>query len=48
MIGLHAQHRYYLYAKPADMRKSFDGLGGLVRNHTHRIAIRWKGKCTCS
>ncbi len=36
MIGLHAQHRYYLYAKPADMRKSFDGLGGLVRNHMRR------------
>jgi transposase len=36
MIGLHAQHRYYLYAKPADMRKSFDGLSGLVRNHMDR------------
>lgn len=24
------RHRYFLYRKPADMRKSFDGLGGLV------------------
>lgn len=36
MIGLHAQNKYYLYAQPTDMRKSFDGLSGLVRNHLHR------------
>jgi transposase len=36
MIGLHAQHRYYLYAQPTDMRKSFDGLSGLVRNCLQR------------
>jgi transposase len=36
MIGLHAQHKYYLYAQPTDMRKSFDGLSGLVRNRLKR------------
>ena len=36
MIGLHAQHNYYLYSQPADMRKSFDGLSGLVRNGLRR------------
>ena len=32
MIGPNAQHSYYFYDGPADMRKSFDGLCGLVRN----------------
>ena len=36
MIALHAQHKYYLYGQPTDMRKSFDGLSGLVRNHLRR------------
>lgn len=36
MTGLHARHRYYLYSQPADMRKSFDGLSGLVRNGLKR------------
>lgn len=36
MIGLYAGHRYYLYSQPVDMRKSFDGLSGLVRNHLKR------------
>lgn len=36
MIGLHARHKYYLYSQPVDMRKSFDGLSGLVRNHLGR------------
>jgi transposase len=36
VIGLHALHRYYLYSQPTDMRKSFDGLSGLVRNHLKR------------
>ncbi len=36
MTGLHAGQRYFLYAQPVDMRKSFDGLGGLVRNHLQR------------
>jgi transposase len=32
MFSLGSSHRYYLYEKPVDMRKGFDGLGGLVRN----------------
>lgn len=31
MIGVGPSHRYYLYREPTDMRKSFDGLCGLVR-----------------
>ncbi|HCA43586.1 MAG TPA: IS66 family insertion sequence hypothetical protein [Bacteroidetes bacterium] len=30
MTGLTPHHRYYLYSAPADMRKGFDGLSGLV------------------
>lgn len=36
MIGLSAQHRYYLYDGAADMRKGFDGLSGLVTNYMQR------------
>lgn len=32
MFGLHSQQRFLLYSLPTDMRKSFDGLAGLVRN----------------
>jgi transposase len=32
MFGLGSSHRYYLYQSSVDMRKGFDGLGGLVRN----------------
>lgn len=32
MFALTADHRYYLYPLPTDMRKSFDGLGGII-NH---------------
>ena len=32
MFSLNEGHRYYLYQDPADMRKGFDGLSGLVRN----------------
>jgi len=31
MIGLPSQGRIYLHRDPVDMRKSFDGLSGLVR-----------------
>lgn len=31
MLGFTAAQRYYLSRQPADMRKSYDGLGGLVR-----------------
>ncbi len=30
MFGLSTQQRYYLYGQVVDMRKSFDGLSGLV------------------
>jgi len=33
LYGFPTTARYYLYAKPTDMRKSFDGLCGLVINH---------------
>lgn len=36
MISLGAQHKYFLYSQPTDMRKSFDGLSGLVRNKLDR------------
>jgi transposase len=32
MFSLGSSHRYYLFRDPVDMRKGFDGLGGLVRN----------------
>ena len=31
MMGFTSAQRYYLSREPADMRKSFDGLSGLVR-----------------
>ena len=31
MLGFTAAQRYYLSRQPADMRKSYDGLSGLVR-----------------
>ncbi|MCB0626422.1 MAG: IS66 family insertion sequence element accessory protein TnpB [Saprospiraceae bacterium] len=33
MLSLNAHHRYYVYCQAADMRKGFDGLSGLVRQH---------------
>jgi transposase len=33
VLSLNGHHRYYIYAEPADMRKGFDGLSGLVRQH---------------
>lgn len=30
MLPLTGNHKFYLYAQATDMRKSFDGLGGLV------------------
>ena len=32
MLPLSSAQRYYLYRHPTDMRKSFNGLSGLVRN----------------
>ncbi len=30
MLALQSRYRFYLYAHPTDMRKSFDGLCGIV------------------
>ena len=32
MFGLTTTHRFHLYHKPADMRKGFNGLCGLIQN----------------
>ena len=34
MFGLNGELRFYLYNAPTDMRKSFDGLSGLIQNNT--------------
>ena len=36
MLALSDAFRYFLYAKPADMRKSFYSLAALVREELHR------------
>ena len=36
MFSLGSSHTYYLYAAAVDMRKSFDGLCGLVRDQVHK------------
>ncbi len=36
LFGLSGHIRYYLYCKPTDMRKGFNGLSGLVRNQLLR------------
>lgn len=32
MFSLSSQNKYHLYSEPTDMRKSFDGLSGIIRN----------------
>lgn len=32
MLTISSAYRYYLYIQPADMRKNFDGLSGIVNN----------------
>lgn len=32
MFTLSSSQRYHLYSQPTDMRKSFDGLSGIIRN----------------
>ena len=32
MFTLSSSNRFHLYSQPTDMRKSFDGLSGLIRN----------------
>jgi transposase len=36
MLSLSSSHSYYLYAAAVDMRKSFDGLCGLIRSQTEK------------
>jgi len=36
MFALSTTHRFLLYGQPTDMRKSFDGLSGLVQNNLER------------
>ena len=38
MFSLTSSHRYFLYSKPTDMRKSFDGLQGLIEGKLNRKA----------
>ncbi|WP_315645709.1 IS66 family insertion sequence element accessory protein TnpB, partial [Limnospira sp. PMC 1249.20] len=39
MFSLNSSQRYYLYTKPTDMRKSFDGLSGLITNELGRHPV---------
>lgn len=36
MFALGSSHTYHYYPRPCDMRKTFNGLGGLVRNELGR------------
>jgi transposase len=36
MLALSSENHFHLYSKPTDMRKSFDGLSGLVQNKLGR------------
>lgn len=36
MLPISSQSRFFLYSLPTDMRKSFDGLQGIVQNHLNR------------
>jgi len=44
MISLGANHRYFLYTQVTGMRKTFDGLSGLVRNQMDKIF--WMAMCS--
>ena len=39
MFSLTSSFQYYLYREPTDMRKSFDGLSGLVQGQLQRNPI---------
>lgn len=38
MLGLGVSHRYHLYRHPTDMRKSFDGLAGIIQKELNGSA----------
>lgn len=38
MFGLGISHRYHLYSHPTDMRKSFDGLAGIIQKELNGSA----------
>lgn len=33
MFNLSSSNKFHLYSQPTDMRKSFDGLSGVIQNH---------------
>jgi transposase len=39
MFSLTSSHRFFLYSEPTDMRKSFDGLCGLVQSKMGRNPV---------
>src|SRR5690606_7684742 len=39
MLSLTSSHRYFLYGKPCDMRKSFDSLSGIVRSELDKDPV---------
>ena len=39
MFTLSSQNKFHLYSKPTDMRKSFDGLSGLIQNTLERSPL---------
>lgn len=39
MLSLTSSHRYFLYGKPCDMRKSFDSLSGIVRTELSKDPV---------
>jgi len=39
MFPISSQSRFLLYTQPADMRKSFDGLQGIVNNHLNKSPL---------
>ncbi|MBK8506717.1 MAG: IS66 family insertion sequence element accessory protein TnpB [Saprospiraceae bacterium] len=43
MIGIPGVRTYYLYRKPTDMRKSFNGLGGVVNNEMGKDLLSGDG-----
>lgn len=53
MFSLNQNHSFYLYHQPTDMRKSFDGLSGLVTNKLGRnplsgeVFVFVNRRCNC-